>query len=222
MSKDISEVFRPELQEIEKLLKENSVCIVHFSGCPKGDGIHDYLYPDDLLNILSGNGQGGLATSVVGGSDTFDGFERNVFGNVGLILKMKHKSSLLDASVGDCGSRLNERYERVPDQFRDLSIEYLENTIKNKGASHNEWVVANFDIIGVLAVPPFEVNKMEQLPLEGTEQTIETKNIVAIDLSSISETFKDSKIFTFENGGLYSFDPDTGLTSCELWEGLYG
>lgn len=151
---------KPSVAEVHAVLAAHDGLIVHFSGAPKGSGIErGHLYPDDLRHVIAGKAMGGLSCSVVKPGDNFVGFERNATGCIGLILDLTVPSSLVAVSATDCGSIEAPDGTRHVQHETDISVADVEASItgRRKG-NYNEWVVRDFRVLGVLAVPPFEIS----------------------------------------------------------------
>lgn len=148
---------RPRLPDIHAILRKHCALIVHFSGTPKGGGSNfELAFPDDLRKVISGQSQSGLSCSVVLPNDEFSDLERaNATGCIGLVLGLTSEQSLIDAHPYDCGTFMKNGSRQVPNA-RDMTAENIEDTVTSrKGDSYNEWVIANYSVIGIFAVAPF-------------------------------------------------------------------
>lgn len=148
---------RPSLPDIHAILGGHCALIVHFSGTPKGGGSDfELAFPNDLAKVISGQSQSGLSCSVVMPNDEFADLEHaNATGSIGLVLGLTSEQSLIDAHPCDCGTFMENGFRQVPNA-RDMTVENIEDTVTcRKGDSYNEWVIANYSVIGIFAAAPF-------------------------------------------------------------------
>lgn len=202
--------------EIYELLHKHNVIIVHFSGCPKGSGVerNDHMYPNDLKFVLEGNAQGGLSCSTVKPCDCFHGIERNATGCIGVVLGLKDETSLKAVSPDDCGSSENLGV-RESWLANEVTAESAAASILNrKSGTYNEWIVGNYQPLGIFAVNPFEVSalfpppRIPEMPeeLQGTDLV---PGIKQTTLTEISGLFQDQLIFSFYYGKLCRWEEGT-------------
>lgn len=203
--------FRPSISEIYALLQRHNMLIVHFSGAPKGSGTTrpNHLYPNDLNYVLNGHANSGLSCSTVSPGDTFSGFERNATGCIGTILGLKSPQSLIDAIKFDCGSMQDSNGFRVTQNPKDLSIIDLEETITGRGqGSYNEWVISNFEVLGIFAAMPLEVSYMaDETTRPELSEFFKISGPVAdiknISFQQVLDDFPSYPIFTFNGSKIY-------------------
>jgi hypothetical protein len=205
---------RPSLPEIHSVLRKHDGLIVHFSGTPKGAGSDfEERFPDDLKKVIGGYGHSGLSTSVVMPKDEFrDCTRANATGCIGVVLGLTSPQSILDAHPHDCGSSMLDGARQTPNA-RDMTIDDIEATITSRAnAEYNEWVVANYTVIGLFAAPPFRVS--EYLPIDFPKDmppyliVKETSaNFSYLSIEKIEATFPDMPIYSFVEGVLVQRDP---------------
>jgi hypothetical protein len=165
---DLHQVSRPDVKEVHKVLNAWGGIIVHFSGVPPGTSTGLNLqFPDDLKHVLAGNAQGGISCSTVRPGDTFEdpvNNRRNSWGCIGVIVRGRTPWSLVGVDVHDCGSRME------PDGLRwcahadsDICLEEVVQSLEGRSAIDcNEWVMRDYDVLGVLFQPPFTISSRKQ------------------------------------------------------------
>jgi len=197
---------KPTLSEVHHVLRKHSALIVHFSGAPKGSGVErGHFYPQDLHHVLEGNAKGGVSCSVVCPTDQFYGTKRNAIGCIGLVLDLVEPNSLVAASSNDCGS-IENNGTRIVQREVDITVSDLENSIADRQlGSHNEWVLRNFRILGVFAVPPFEISIQCKMPRpEGAPDYFPiNEDVIGINqtnLDAVRLLFPELPMYTFHQG----------------------
>lgn len=212
--------------DIYEVLRAHEALIVHFSGCPKGIGIErkDHMYPNDLNYVLCGNAKGGVSCSTVKPGDNFSGINRNATGCVGVLLGLRGDNSLRAVSPDDCGS-YEEGCVRKSSLGEKVTIESVSCSITNRGGgSYNEWIVADYDVLGVFVVAPYEVSVLALPPtIPGVPaELLGTKPNNIIKQTSVLEvcnTFPSQAVFGFENGKLCRWED--GVAKTVLHSELY-
>lgn len=187
-------VARPEVARIHELLREWGGLVVHFSGVPKGvPSTFNQPYPGDLLQIADGKAQGGLSCSAVRPTDIFDGFHTHAWGCVGVIVRPRAPHSLIGVSAGDLGSWSDDDGDRHCEPAnRDVNLEEVRDSLFGRlGVTRNEWVVRDYDVLGVLAQPPYSVESIGQYTT----------------LSEVMDTFAPMPVFQFQGGALMRLRP---------------
>jgi len=181
---------RPNVQEIEALLREHEALIIHFSSFKADENRPDRVFPNDLQNAIAKKDME-LSCCVIGSRDDY---EKHSFGDIGIILRLKTPNSLVAADPNDCGS-LEEEDERghvrrtVPmNKLRDLSLEQLTETL-TKRTDHNEWVVRDYEVLGIFAHPPGRANDR------------------IFRVQDLCEIFPGRPIFSFKDGSIYRCYP---------------
>lgn len=203
----MSNFIRPILPDIHAVLRKYEGLIVHFSGTPKGAGSNfDFLFPDDLKEVLSGQSQTGLSCSVVMPNDEFGDLAcANATGCIGIVLRMRSEQSLLDAHPGDCGSFMKDGVRQTP-KARDMSAADVEQTITDRAnCTYNEWVVADYSVVGLFAAAPFRISANvpihypEEMPtwLRSETETLGFKHLAIEDL--VTE-FGPLPVYSFSGG----------------------
>lgn len=154
---------------------------------------------------------GGLSCSTVKPGDVFSGFRRNATGCIGLILDLKSPTSLVAVSATDCGSIEGPDGIRVVQQERNISVADVEASISLRPLdNYNEWVVRDFKVVGVLAVPPFEFSGRGGLLVspDVPAHLINVENEIgplSTDLDAVAATFTPLSTFTFDGQYLLRF-----------------
>jgi hypothetical protein len=207
-------MLRPELAEVHKLLSDECGVIVHFSGCPPmhvEDWGKDHLFPKDLQHVIAGNANSGISCSAICATDTFDEDNAASTGYIGVIVVMNSKDSLIMATTGDDGTRIDENGNRVAVKDRDLMVEDLRATLK-LGKGHNEWAIRDFSIEGIFAVSRCEVwhrfaqaGDASDVPPELDDQDFlkgEECGPRNVSLAELHEAFPNMPIYTFREGGI--------------------
>lgn len=201
-------VSRPEVTEVHKVLNAWGGIIVHFSGVPSGTSTGLNLqFPDDLNHVLTGNAQGGISCSTVRPGDTFEGPQRNSWGCVGVIVRGRTPWSLAGVDAHDCGSRME------PDGFRwcihadtDLNLEEVVRSLDERSVIDcNEWVMRDYDVLGVLFQPPFTISSRKQFAAP----------------KEIAAAFLEWPWFTITRDGLHQLTSDFKLGGKIPIDGLY-
>lgn len=153
---------RPSLDSVVDLLANWGGLVVHFSGTPPmGDGIVcGNLYPKDLHHCISGAAQGGLSCSVIRSDDHYDvtnGNHPTCVGSIGVIVRPRSAASIVWAQAADLGTHKDSTLIRVSGyEHLDLSLEDLALSLTGRQSNrYNEWVVRDYDVIGIFAIPPF-------------------------------------------------------------------
>jgi hypothetical protein len=207
---------RPELSKVHEFLRRHNSLIVHFSGTPKGGGSNfNYLFPADLNQVIAGNAMGGVACSVVRPGDIFHGTgERNAFGSIGVILDFKSKHSLVAADPHDCGSRVENGVRVVQVERPVITLADLERTFSAR-ISHNEWIVRDYVVLGIFAIPPCEVWALQKLPhVEDLPDYLSQEQFAEgprkLTLRELVGTFPNQPILSFHNGQVHRLVPLPG------------
>jgi hypothetical protein len=197
---------KPDLAEVYGFLRKHNALIVHFSGAPKGAGLErGWLFPKDLANVLAGGAMGGLSCSVVRVGDVFQAEVRNATGCIGVVLGFQSKDSLVAVDPSDCGSMEDDEtgIREVPHE-RDIAVADLERTLTER-TDYNEWVVRDYVPIGILAVPPLEVDTLSvpmyppDVPQIARDET-PAPCIVRIDPVKMTNMFMGQNMYTFKKG----------------------
>lgn len=213
---------RPSIAQVHEVLRRHSALIVHFSSCPKGTGYHsDLVYPRDLHNVIDGGAMSGVSCSVVTPKDSFGGVNKNGTGCVGVVLDLMTSDSLIDVSPDDCGSHVVEGQRRFRDD-RDISVADIEHSINERPiGKYNEWLLRNFKVLGVLAVPPFECSTLESVPRPADlhDAYHSDEPTISIGYTTISEVcaqFPTLPVFTFFAGQIVKVEAVGEIYSSEL------
>lgn len=190
---------KPELDEVNTLLRERNGLIVHFSGCPKGvGGTHSPVpFPGDLQLVLSGGAQSGLSCSVVLPGDCFDRFRDDckATGTIGVVVRLNAKGSLVAADVKDCGSSTDETGFRWATE-KDITISSLKNTIEGR-ERYNEWVVRDYQPLGLFVAGPMQVWDLNSKAEGGQDSIADARPITLCELRG---HFPGQPIYTFYRG----------------------
>src|SRR5665811_892053 len=176
---------KPDVADVEQLLRQYDALLIHFSG-PEGDELRsERQFPNDLLNAID-NPKMELSCCVVRATDHFD---THSWGCIGLVLRLKNDKSLIAADRHDCGSREEKddkgdiRRMVDPRHLKDLSLGDLEVTITER-TGHNEWVVKDYNVLGIFVHPPGTAGDRRYRP------------------SEVRELFPGQRIFGFQKGSI--------------------
>lgn len=153
-----------ERNDVLNILREHEMILVHMSGCPKGTGNPNApgLYPADLKQVIAGKAQTGVSCSTICATDCFEIDCACATGYIGLILDIGD-GLVVDTHFHDCGSFMAGGI-RTTGQQRN-GINDIEDSINNRPpCSYNEWVVKDFKVLGVIAIPPFTVTGVVSIP----------------------------------------------------------
>ena len=192
------EVLRPNVEDVHKLLLNWGGIVVHFSGVPAGvsSGLN-LKFPDDLKHILNGNAQGGISCSTVRPGDVFEDPEtnkRNSWGCIGVIVRSRSPWSLVCVDSSDCGSKLDAELMRdCMHADGDISLAEVAESLESRQPDDcNEWVMRDFDCLGVLVQPPFSAREFWQFASR----------------EEILREFGSYQLYTIAHDGLYEVSRD--------------
>lgn len=197
---------KPSLDEVRLFLAKHQALVVHFSGTPKGIGPGQETYPKDLIKVCSGGAQGGISCSVVKPGDRFHGDICHGTGSVGLVIALNGANSLVAVSEKDVGSYV-ENGVRLGAKEVDIETADLENSLSARGERYNEWIVRDFEVIGMFVAVPASTWQeaavktppdFPPLPPQGQP--------VSISLHQIAADFKELPIYTFSRGEISKWD----------------
>ena len=187
---------------IRNFLREREALLVHFSSPMRT--CRSTKFPDDLKTAMR------LKKGIVCFSlfcVTMSDFlqvqgsteKENAAGNVGLVVDIKNTGSVIAVDSSDCGSILNSDTSKR---------QYLNNkpTKSTCAASiderqgYNEWLVQNFDVVGIFVFEPICVWK--EIRIGNAVDYAE----VPISLSEVLKAFPDLKIISTCNGSFRLYD----------------
>ncbi len=200
---------RPSLSEIHCVLAAHGALIVHFSGTPKGAGSNfEYPFPSDLQEVIACRSQTGLSCSTVMPGDEFaDLCRANATGCIGVILRLRTPCSVLDARASDCGTYMEDGVRKVSHP-RDMTASDFSATISGRAnGNYNEWVIADFQVIGLFAAEPYRVSAEVTIDypddMPDWMRTIDTTlGFEYKSLDDIQKLFPELQIYSFSNSGL--------------------
>jgi hypothetical protein len=185
---------KPEVVNVYALLGQSNSLIVHFHG-PKGDELRpERLFPHDLCAVVAGRAMGGLSCCTVGPLDHFD---KHAWGSVGTVIGLQHKQSIVAAEPNDCGSHEEDVGGfsiRVVEQEKDIRLCDLARSISAR-AEHNEWVVRDYEVLGLFLHPPCIVEEI------AGQQRI-------ITFRELASRFPNLPIYTFWDRAIYQVVPE--------------
>lgn len=215
-----SQPHRPAYADVRSLLSSHEGLIVHFSTSPSMHAQPDGHYPSDLHTALTSAccRNGGLSCSIVTPSDPFTGDAPFVPGYIGIILDPKGSHSIVSCSTVDGGDIRDLKSCTVTGELQniDLYLDDLEGTITERSA-YNNWLVKDYDILGVLALPPFRVetihNHVHLGIIRGSTHT---------DIRQVAAEFPGLSIYTVMEGQYHAFH-DGGLVEIEysdIWSSI--
>lgn len=160
------EAARPRVEEVHKVLTDWGGVIVHFSGVPPGMASGERKdFPDDLKYVLAGSAQGGISCSTVRPGDTFEFQDlettrRNSWGCIGVIVRARSPWSLVCVHSSDCGSFVHEGFRYCDQGNNDLSLKEIAESLEARSSNGcNEWVMRDYDCLGVLVQHPYSIRR---------------------------------------------------------------
>lgn len=178
------------LIELYAMLRLSNSLIVHFSGQPRGTGAQEF-FPADLEHALSNSNSDRLACSTVKPGDKFgSGASKNATGSVGLVIAPRTTASVLDVWPTDGGSQRR----RIS---RDVTLEECQNSISNR-ICYNEWAITNYDVIGMFAIAPLQVDGLSNMP-DGLGNETPTVVPLDVDLDKLPSSLAALPIYTFSD-----------------------
>ncbi len=163
--------------------------------------------------MIKGCAMGGVSCSIVRPNDIFHGFNRNATGCIGVVLDLKTESSLVAADPHDCGSIEDGHCKRVVLNERDISSDDLERTLRDRPTdSYNEWVVRDYAVCGIFAMPPFDVSclKVPDYPDDMPDYLKTSQPIPDIrqtNFAEIADSFPGQTIYTFQGTRIFRYAP---------------
>ena len=178
------------------------------------DGGH---YPLDLHTALTSAccRNGGLSCSVVTPTDPFIGATRFVPGYIGIILDPRERQSIVSCSTDDGGDIRDLQACTVMGEFQniDLSVDDLRRTITGR-TEYNNWLVKDYEILGILALPPFRVAKIIQHDFAGL-----VRGEAHTDISQVSSEFPNLPIYTIADGRYFAHQDEdiVGIKYDNIW-----
>lgn len=181
------------IDDIRGVLRQHNALLVHFSSIPNMENFNLW-FPDDLRGAINGNAQaaGGLSCSAIRPGDLFWGGNANSFGCIGIIVDLLHAGSLLDVTLGDGGSRIEGGRRQV--MGRPFDKKMLEASLQRPSTTHNEWVVANYQVRGIFVGPPYFV-------------AVRNGGHVPVNLQQVVTAFPGQPVFAFDPGVIRQVHP---------------
>lgn len=207
---------KPRLKVVDAFLCRHRALVVHFSGTPKGAGsTFEEPYPDDLLTVIKGGASTGVSASLVMPGDEFNDVHRaNATGCVGVVLRLRDPTSLVAVHPRDCGSMMSDGVRTV-DRETDIELADLERSLTERGAVadhfYNEWVVRDFEVLGLFAAAPYRISLWNP-PLPGQDELPDylRPNLgwVSCNISSsaVIATFAEWPVWSFQAGQIVRVD----------------
>ena len=195
------EQHRPIVDDVHALLRKRNSLVVHFSGAPPGAGrTTGRLYPNDLRYVLSGSATGGISCSTVTAADVFHERDRNATGCIGVIVDFRTPHSIIYAFPEDHGSFQQDDGSRGVQKIRPLSIGDIAKSIDDRDAkSYNEWVIRDFDCVGILAVEPYEISTLAPYPAHiSTSDSV--PGVLRTSLPDVCRDFPGQNVYSFNDG----------------------
>lgn len=204
---------RPEITDVYSMLRNYNGLIVHFSAAYNLSGKDitngNNFYPNDLKYIISGGAQGGISTSIVTPEDDigFNVINSKAVGSVGIIVGLKYSNSIVEVDAKDCGSILDESGIRYVDNPRsDITVTDLKRTIDTR-VNYNEWIVRDFNVLGILALSPYEIKVQCKIPDPTAANGITVTNDIARTMPpEIMRELGVYKVYSYINKDIYQFD----------------
>ncbi len=192
---------KPGTEEIFHFLSRNQALIVHCSGTPKGVGPGTHFYPRDLRNVCEGAAQGGISCSLLQPGDRFHGVGRHSTGTVGLVIVPSSSESIVAVSAHDAGSRVVDGV-RVVTHECDIKVDDLEQSLNRRGDRYNEWVVRDFEVVGIFVADPAATWQGVPMQMPGGVSPAIINQEVDITVSQVAADFDGLPIYTLSVAGV--------------------
>jgi hypothetical protein len=187
---------KPSLADVRLFLARHQALIVHCSGTPKGIGPGQSPYPYDLAHVRHGHAQGGVSCSVVKPGDRFQGAGRHSTGTVGLVIEPTESESIVAVAPDDAGSSVVNGVRVVGEEV-DICVSDLEHSLSARGDRYNEWVLRNFEVIGLFVAEPASTWQEESIPMpDGMEPQFAFQD-VGISVAEIAEYWDPLPVYGF-------------------------
>jgi hypothetical protein len=185
---------------VRKFLREKEALVVHFSTPQRSND--NLRFPDDLIGAQA-LGHKGLSCSTIIASDWGPGEpgqnpgDANGAGCVGIVLDVRNEGSVCAVHPSDCATSQDSDGNLQYDGY-DPTAEFCAQSLDRR-QSNNEWVVKNFEVVGIFLFQPIVV---QTRPPGSAERKI--------DLQAAIAPFPDHRIFSTENGHFVELDRDSG------------
>jgi hypothetical protein len=111
------------------------------------------------------------------------------------------------ADPHDCGSVVENGIRTVPIE-KDVTVAGLEETLAERPSdSYNEWVIRDYVVLGIFAMPPYRVSSMRVPPYpEGMPEWLMDQEPVSdftrVNIDQLRAAFPGLRIFGFSNEGI--------------------
>lgn len=142
-----------------------------------------------------------MSCSVVRPGDVFHGSERNATGSVGVVLDLQSSNSLVAVHPNDCGSNEDKCGVRVVGNEVDISPVDLQWTLDQR-ANYNEWVIRDYEVLGVFADLPIEVSTLiipdQPADMPAYLRVTETISFEVVALHEVARAFPNLPIYGFK------------------------
>jgi hypothetical protein len=197
---------KPPLADIYRALRAYDAVLVHFSTEGKGREMQKFVgdrqgeerkaaidrniarfYPGDLKYAIANTGQSVCCSTIRPDDLSF----RNAMGSIGLMVRLQTPQSLRTVANIDDGY-LGDDDDRDMDITFDLCVE----TINDRPQGHNEWLVKNYEVIGIFGLLPMGYYDPHR------------DNIISREFSQIESDFPEMPVFGFADGKIYRFRGD--------------
>lgn len=143
------------LEDIRSVLRTHRALIVHFSGTPRGIGAGQVRsdFPQDLLDVMANAGSWEVPCSTASPGQSRD--DSHFLGEIGLILRCRDGASLLGVCEQDAGSSYDPvAGKRHIGTCKTPTVANCNWSIEQR-CGHNEWIVSNYDPVGLFTDRPF-------------------------------------------------------------------
>jgi hypothetical protein len=113
--------------------------------------------------------------------------------------------------------QMSSRPAKPVQHERDIGPADVEASISGRApGTYNEWVVRDYKVVGVLAVPPFEISVRGAiaLPSDLPEGLIDAQNEIGTARTSLAEVasmFRSQPIFTFGDLNVFRLSSHSDL-----------
>lgn len=186
--------------QIHSFLNSKNALLVHFSGCPKGSGINNKPFPDDLFSVINNEFDGELACSVIIPGDG----PGNAIGKIGVILEVD-SSTLSAVFPEDAGSIIGAEGKRLYQQ-QNIDCSVLAQSLTDR-KTYNEWIVKNNKVLGVFIFPCQEIEIYRLQEIDDSDDPVIGPDYINLD--EVVKVFPELEVYSFSNNEIIMLDKTT-------------
>ncbi len=187
---------------VRKFLRQREALLVHFSGFMTRH--EEFRFPDDLKNAMTLKNVGlAFSTVQIGDSGvvlTHDApNEENATGSVGIVVDIPQNECVRAVSASDAGSHLDGKTGKTISDGEFPTEETCAQSIDLR-TSYNEWIVENYNTIGIFLFQPTFVLR---------EQIVCGDTVVVpaeINVCEVANSFPDQRLFSLDEVFFREFD----------------